>query len=71
MPSAWEAVRRTEEHVKGLVVPGTLFEEFGFNYIGPIDGHDIPALLATLKNLKKLRGRNSYMSLRKKGKGTV
>ena len=71
MPSAWEAVRRTEEHVKGLVVPGTLFEEFGFNYIGPIDGHDIPALLATLKNLKKLKGPQFLHVITKKGKGTV
>ena len=69
MPSAWEAVRRTEEHVKGLVVPGTLFEEFGFNYIGPIDGHDIPALLATLKNLKKLKGPQFLHVITKKGKG--
>ncbi len=69
MPSAWEAVRRTEEHVKGLVVPGTLFEEFGFNYIGPIDGHDIPTLLATLKNLKKLRGPQFLHVITKKGKG--
>ncbi len=69
MPSAWEAVRRTEEHVKGLVVPGTLFEEFGFNYIGPIDGHDIPTLLATLKNLKKLKGPQFLHVITKKGKG--
>ncbi|CAN0417081.1 unnamed protein product, partial [Phaeothamnion confervicola] len=47
MPSVWELARRAEEHVKGLIVPGTLFEEFGFNYIGPIDGHDMDALLHT------------------------
>lgn len=69
MPSAWEFVRRTEEHVKGLVVPGTLFEEFGFNYIGPIDGHDLPTLLATLKNLKKLKGPQFLHVITKKGKG--
>ena len=69
MPSAWEFVRRTEEHVKGLVVPGTLFEEFGFNYIGPIDGHDLSTLLATLKNLKKLKGPQFLHVITKKGKG--
>jgi len=56
MPSVWELARRTEEHMKGMVVPGTLFEELGFNYIGPIDGHDIDTLVATLKNLRKLKG---------------
>ena len=49
IPKAWELARRTEEHMKGMVVPGTLFEELGFNYIGPIDGHDLP-LITTLKH---------------------
>ena len=69
MPSVWELARRAEEHVKGLIVPGTLFEEFGFNYIGPIDGHDLPTLLATLKNLKKLKGPQFLHVITKKGKG--
>ena len=50
IPSVWELAKRAEEHVKGMVVPGTLFEELGFNYIGPIDGHDLPTLISTLKN---------------------
>ena len=69
MPSVWELARRAEEHVKGLIVPGTLFEEFGFNYIGPVDGHDLPTLLATLKNLKKLKGPQFLHIITKKGKG--
>ena len=53
IPNALELAKRAEEHVKGLIVPGpgTLFEEFGFNYIGPVDGHDLHALMATLKNI--------------------
>jgi len=69
MPPVWELARRAEEHVKGLVVPGTLFEEFGFNYIGPIDGHDLPALLSTLKNIKKLDGPRFLHVVTRKGKG--
>jgi 1-deoxy-D-xylulose-5-phosphate synthase len=69
MPSIWELARRTEEHVKGLIVPGTLFEELGFNYIGPIDGHDLPTLLSTLKNIKKLSGPQLLHVITKKGKG--
>ena len=69
MPSIWELARRTEEHVKGLIVPGTLFEEFGFNYIGPIDGHDLPTLIATLKNIQKLPGPQFLHVITKKGKG--
>lgn len=69
MPSVWELARRAEEHVKGLIVPGTLFEEFGFNYIGPIDGHDLPALLATLRNIKHLSGPQLLHVITKKGKG--
>ena len=52
MPSVWELARRTEEHMKGMIVPGTLFEELGFNYIGPIDGHDLDMLVPTLENLE-------------------
>ena len=69
MPSVWELARRAEEHVKGLIVPGTLFEEFGFNYIGPIDGHDLPTLLATLKNIQALEGPQLLQVITKKGKG--
>ncbi|WP_241152835.1 1-deoxy-D-xylulose-5-phosphate synthase N-terminal domain-containing protein, partial [Pseudomonas viridiflava] len=47
LPGAWEIARRTEEYAKGMLVPGTLFEELGWNYIGPIDGHDLPTLIAT------------------------
>lgn len=69
MPSVWELARRAEEHVKGLIVPGTLFEEFGFNYIGPIDGHHLPTLLATLRNLRNLEGPQFLHIITKKGKG--
>ena len=69
MPSVWELARRTEEHVKGMVVPGTLFEELGFNYIGPIDGHDIDILVSTLKNLRELDGPQFLHIVTKKGKG--
>lgn len=56
LPPIKELVKRTEEHLKGMVVPGTLFEELGFNYIGPVDGHDVQALVATLKNMRGLKG---------------
>lgn len=69
MPPMWELARRAEEHVKGLIVPGTLFEEFGFNYIGPIDGHDLPALLTTMRNIKHLEGPQLLHVITKKGKG--
>jgi 1-deoxy-D-xylulose-5-phosphate synthase len=69
LPSVWELARRAEEHVKGLVVPGTLFEEFGFNYIGPIDGHHLPTLLATLRNIRELSGPQFLHIITKKGKG--
>lgn len=69
LPSVWELARRAEEHVKGLVVPGTLFEEFGFNYIGPIDGHNLPTLLATLRNIRELSGPQFLHIITKKGKG--
>lgn len=69
IPPAWEIARRAEEHMKGMVVPGTLFEEMGFNYIGPIDGHDIDTLIATLSNLKKRKGPQFLHVVTKKGKG--
>ena len=69
MPSVWELARRTEEHVKGMVVPGTLFEELGFNYIGPIDGHDVDMLISTLENLKQISGPRFLHIVTKKGKG--
>jgi 1-deoxy-D-xylulose-5-phosphate synthase len=69
VPSMWELARRAEEHVKGLIVPGTLFEEFGFNYIGPVDGHDLGALLTTLRNIKALHGPQLLHIITKKGKG--
>ena len=61
--------RRAEEHVKGMVTPGTMFEEFGFNYIGPIDGHDLGALLPTLNNIKHLRGPQFLHVVTRKGQG--
>jgi 1-deoxy-D-xylulose-5-phosphate synthase len=69
MPTVWELARRSEEHLKGMVLPGTLFEEMGFNYIGPIDGHDVKALIATLNNVKKLRGPQFLHVVTRKGKG--
>src|ERR1700733_4455628 len=69
MPTVWELARRSEEHIKGMVLPGTLFEEMGFNYIGPVDGHDIKALVATLSNVKKLRGPQFLHVVTRKGKG--
>ena len=69
MPSVWELARRTEEHMKGMVIPGTLFEELGFNYIGPIDGHDLDMLVSTLENLKAIAGPRFLHIVTKKGKG--
>jgi 1-deoxy-D-xylulose-5-phosphate synthase len=69
MPSVRELARRSEEHLKGMVLPGTLFEEMGFNYIGPVDGHDVKALVRTLRNLRKLRGPQFLHVLTRKGKG--
>ena len=69
MPPVWELARRAEEHVKGMVIPGTLFEELGFNYIGPIDGHDLPTLVKTLSNLRALKGPQFLHIVTKKGKG--
>ncbi|MFY9316355.1 MAG: 1-deoxy-D-xylulose-5-phosphate synthase [Burkholderiales bacterium] len=70
LPIAWELARRAEEHVKGMVTPSTLFEEFGFNYIGPIDGHDLDTLVTTLTNIRKnLRGPQFLHVLTRKGHG--
>jgi 1-deoxy-D-xylulose-5-phosphate synthase len=70
MPSVWELARRAEEHVKGMVAPGTLFEELGFNYIGPIDGHDLDVLITTLRNLRELPPGPRFLHVvTKKGKG--
>jgi 1-deoxy-D-xylulose-5-phosphate synthase len=65
----WEIARRAEEHVKGMVTPSTLFEEFGFNYIGPIDGHDLDALIPTLQNIKQLTGPQFLHVITRKGHG--
>ncbi len=69
IPPAWELARKTEEHAKGMLVPGTLFEELGWNYIGPIDGHDLPTLVRTLKNMRELKGPQFLHVITKKGKG--
>ncbi len=69
IPTVWELARRAEEHMKGMVIPGTLFEELGFNYIGPIDGHDLKTLTTTLRNLRKLKGPQFLHIVTKKGKG--
>ena len=69
VPPIKELVRRTEEHLKGMVVPGTLFEELGFNYIGPVDGHAVNELVKTLKNMRELRGPQFLHIMTKKGKG--
>src|SRR6266705_2081958 len=63
----YAAAKKVEEHAKGLVVPSTLFEEFGFNYVGPIDGHDLDSLIPTLKNIKELKGPQSLHVVTKKG----
>ncbi|NHZ42335.1 MULTISPECIES: 1-deoxy-D-xylulose-5-phosphate synthase [Massilia] len=64
-----ELAKRFEEHAKGMVVPATMFEEFGFNYIGPIDGHDLDSLIPTLENIKKLKGPQFLHVVTKKGQG--
>lgn len=68
-PPVFELAKRTEEHVKGMVMPGTMFEEFGFNYIGPIDGHDLDSLIPTLENIKSLKGPQFLHVVTKKGQG--
>jgi 1-deoxy-D-xylulose-5-phosphate synthase len=69
MPHIEELARRAEEHMKGMVTPGTLFEELGFNYIGPIDGHDLHSLIKTLSNLRSLKGPQFLHVATQKGKG--
>ncbi len=69
IPPIKELVKRTEEHLKGMVVPGTLFEELGFNYIGPVDGHDVVGLAQTLKNMRSLKGPQLLHIMTKKGRG--
>ncbi|MET0442617.1 MAG: 1-deoxy-D-xylulose-5-phosphate synthase, partial [Casimicrobiaceae bacterium] len=69
VPPMHELARRAEEHMKGMVLPGTLFEEFGFNYIGPIDGHDVDALVNTLSNIRDLKGAQFLHVVTKKGYG--
>jgi len=64
-----ELAKRLEEHAKGMVVPGTMFEQFGFNYIGPIDGHDLESLIPTLQNLKNLKGPQFLHVVTRKGQG--
>ncbi|MBE7526298.1 MAG: 1-deoxy-D-xylulose-5-phosphate synthase [Burkholderiales bacterium] len=69
VPPVLELAKRAEEHVKGMVTPSTLFEELGFNYIGPIDGHDLDILLTTLNNIKQLDGPQFLHVVTRKGKG--
>ncbi|GAM72994.1 1-deoxy-D-xylulose 5-phosphate synthase [Vibrio ishigakensis] len=69
LPPIKELAKRTEEHLKGMVVPGTMFEELGFNYIGPVDGHDVSELVKTLKNMRNLKGPQFLHIMTKKGKG--
>ncbi len=69
LPGVKDLMHRWEEHMKGMVMPGTLFEELGFTYIGPIDGHDIPLLLSTLKNMKAMRGPRFLHVVTQKGRG--
>ncbi len=68
-PPLFELAKRFEEHAKGMVVPGTIFEEFGFNYVGPIDGHDLDSLIPTLENLRQLKGPQFLHVVTKKGYG--
>jgi len=69
LPPIHELAKRAEEHIKGMVTPGTLFEEFGFNYLGPIDGHDLDALIPTLLNIRQLKGPQFLHIVTQKGKG--
>ncbi len=69
IPSMWELVRRTEEHVKGMIAPGTLFEELGFNYFGPVDGHDLDTLIPVLHNIREQKGPRFLHVVTQKGKG--
>jgi 1-deoxy-D-xylulose-5-phosphate synthase len=69
MPTVWELARRSEAHMKGMILPGTIFEEMGLNYIGPVDGHDLNALLVTLENMRDLKGPQLLHVVTRKGKG--
>src|SRR5690554_7836472 len=69
IPPAWELARKTEETAKAMLAPGIMFEELGWNYIGPIDGHDLPTLLATLRNMRELEGPQFLHVVTTKGKG--
>jgi 1-deoxy-D-xylulose-5-phosphate synthase len=69
IPPMWKLAHRASLHVKGMVVPGTFFEELGFDYFGPIDGHDLPTLVQTLKNLRELEGPRLLHVVTRKGKG--
>ena len=69
MPTVWELARRSESHMKGMVLPGTIFEEMGLNYIGPIDGHDLNAVVRTLENMRDLKGPQFLHVVTRKGKG--
>ncbi len=69
IPKGWEIARKTEEYMKGMVAPGTLFEELGWNYIGPIDGHDVLELVHTLRNMRDLKGPQLLHIITTKGKG--
>ena len=68
-PPLFELAKRFEQHAKGMVVPATMFEQFGFNYIGPIDGHDLESLIPTLENIKHLKGPQFLHVITKKGQG--
>ena len=69
IPPVWELAKRVEEHMKGMVMPGTLFEELGFNYFGPVDGHNLHALIRMLRNLRDLKGPRFLHVVTRKGKG--
>lgn len=69
IPPAWDLAKRTEEHMKGMVAPGTLFEELGWHYIGPIDGHDLPQLMQTIENMRELEGPQLLHIQTRKGRG--
>ncbi len=69
MPPMWELAKRTEEHVKGMFAPGTLFEEMGVRYFGPVDGHDCASLVKTIRNIKNIQGPKLLHVITKKGKG--
>jgi 1-deoxy-D-xylulose-5-phosphate synthase len=69
MPAAWELARRSEEHMKGMILPGTMFEEMGLNYIGPVDGHDVIGLVRLLRNVRLMRGPQFLHIVTRKGKG--